>query len=163
MISALNPLRLLEPRSGVQVYPPPGQAAANRRLNLSLFQYCSLVRSRLERDHVFSRFLNQVASEPNFDSSDPVSHLWDCFCVGLPLCYLYNRVIGTLPRRHAPLDVDREQTITQSLLEAERAKTEAVAMFCMGVTELNPEWSLGVSDIVNDRVSLDGFMKVKHS
>jgi cell division control protein 24 len=150
----------LQPRGGIQIYPAPSTAAQERRISLSLFQQCLLVRSRLSRDPTFARYLEKVVLSPLHNPRDPVNHLWDFFCLGISLCHLYNCVPGT---PHLPMTVSTDVSMLDATPDSEGAKKHAIMTFAMHVRSLDPEWDhLMVTDIVNDRVSLDGFMKVSH-
>jgi cell division control protein 24 len=160
MLSALNPFRPLELRSGIQVYPPPQQASLERRSSLSVFQLCHSVRSRLLGNPAFARYLHSCAQSPIFDPSDPVNHLWDCFCLGISLCYLYNTVSAR--SSIIPLTVGTDLSMLEAAADQDRAKKVAIVNFAMRARDLNPAWTtLTVTDLVNNRVSLDGFLKVR--
>jgi cell division control protein 24 len=164
MFTSLNPFRLLETRSGVQIYPSPVDAALQRRSSLSIFQQCSRIRSCLLSDPTFARYLDYCAERPEFDPSDAVSHIWDCFALGISLCYLYNCLANHSSPALVPLTVSTDLSMLQASAESNRVKKHAIYLFAIEVRKLNPEWaSLTVSDLMNDRVSLDGFMKVMTS
>jgi hypothetical protein len=164
MLSGLNKaFRLLEPKSGVQVFPAPAQEALAAKTDLSIYQRCTSVRHRLANDPTFARFLSFVAETSTADLSDPVNHLWDCFSLGISLCYLYNCAVLTAPVSPglAPITVGADLSILRAANDSERRQKHAVMLFCMEVSKLNPTWdNLIVTDLINNRVSLDGFLKV---
>ena len=121
----------------------------------SLYQQCSSLRTRLMRVQDFSDFFNMSYShEPSSSrrSTDIVHQLWDCFALGVPLCYLYN----LLPNVQ-PVDID----VANFDPSNDRTRKRAIALFAMNVKGLD----LGietftVTDLWN-RESNDGFVKVR--
>jgi hypothetical protein len=59
------------------------------------------------------------------------------------------------------LPVSTEPSKLDAASDIEAVKHDALATFVRHVAVLEPEWrDLSVTDIVNDRVELDGFIKV---
>lgn len=122
----------------------------------SLYQQCSSLRARLMRIPNFSHFF--ILSSPNGDlrqSTDPVTQLWDCFTLGIPLCFLFNllppptRPIGEIITDPAIFDVSNE-----------KEKKRAIAKFAMRLSEIDNCERFTVSDLW-DRHSTDGLVKVR--
>jgi cell division control protein 24 len=119
----------------------------------SLYQQCSSLRTRLMRVQDFSDFFNMsVESEPSSSrrSTDVVSQLWDCFVLGVPLCYLFN----LLPHVQ-PIDIN----IANFDPTNDRTRKRAIALFAMNVQQLEGCGTFTVTDLW-DRGSTDGFVKV---
>ncbi|KAG9316496.1 hypothetical protein JVU11DRAFT_2538 [Chiua virens] len=121
----------------------------------SLYQQCSSLRARLMRIPNFSHFF--ILSSPNGDlrqSTDPVTQLWDCFTLGIPLCFLFNLLplptlpIGEISTDPATFDVTNE-----------KEKKRAIAKFAMRLSEIDNCERFTVSDLW-DRHSTDGLVKV---
>ena len=121
----------------------------------SLYQQCSALRARLMRIPNFSHFF--ILSSPNGDlrqSTDPVTQLWDCFTLGIPLCFLFNllppptRPIGEITTDPTTFDVSNE-----------KEKKRAIAKFAMRLSEIDNCERFTVSDLW-DRHSTDGLVKV---
>ena len=55
----------------------------------SLYQQSSALRANLLRIHRFHLFFQLSEDNPR-QSTDPVTQLWDCFALGVSLCYLFN-------------------------------------------------------------------------
>ena len=122
----------------------------------SLYQQCSSLRARLMRIPNFSHFF--ILSSPNGDlrqSTDPVTQLWDCFTLGIPLCFLFNllppptRPIGEISTDPVTFDVSNE-----------KEKKRAIAKFAMRLSEIDNCERFTVSDLW-DRHSTDGLVKVR--
>ena len=126
----------------------------------SLYQQCSSLRARLMRVHDFPQFFSlALSSEASSSrrSTDPVTQLWDCFALGVPLCYLYN-LLPHPPHRPIDLDVDPESDGVRNL--ADRDRKRAIALFNIAVKSLNHGEGLQVRDIW-ERENTDGFVKVR--
>ena len=120
----------------------------------SLYQQCSSLRARLMRVQDFPQFFTLSVAEhaaSSRRSTDPVTQLWDCFALGIPLCYLYN-LIPTVQ----PLGVD----VTNFDYSNERARKRAIAQFAMGLNAVEGCGTFMVTDLW-DRDSTDGFVKVR--
>ncbi|KZV62603.1 hypothetical protein PENSPDRAFT_670249 [Peniophora sp. CONT] len=121
----------------------------------SLYQQSSALRAQLLRIHRFHLFF-QLSEDSPRQSTDPVTQLWDCFALGVSLCYLYN----LLPHpQHRPieLDVDPESDNVRNLVDRDRKR--AIALFNIAVKSLNHGDGLQVRDIW-ERENTDGFVKV---
>ena len=120
----------------------------------SLYQQCSSLRARLMRIKDFSPYF-ALASPPDSSrqSTDPVTQLWDCFALGIPLCYLFN----LLPPPITPINVNTapDQFDTSN----EKDKKRAIALFSMQIRQLEDCEQFTVTDLYN-RDSTDGFVKV---
>lgn len=87
-------------------------------------------------------------------STDPVTQLWDCFSLGIPLCYIFN----LLPPPIVPITIDTNpRTFDVSDL---RAKKRAIALFAMQIRQVAECEPFTVTDLC-DRNSTDGLVKVR--
>lgn len=124
----------------------------------SLYQQCSSLRTRLMHVQDFAPFFSLASSQEASSSrrsTDPVSQLWDCFVLGVPLCFLYNLV-----PRVQPLDVDVD--IDNFDPSNEKVKKRAIALFAMGLKAIDGCGTFMVTDLW-DRDSTDGFVKVRRN
>ncbi|KAG6337096.1 hypothetical protein ID866_2007 [Astraeus odoratus] len=120
----------------------------------SLYQQCSSLRSRLMRIPSFSDFF--VLSSPTGSlrqSTDPVTQLWDCFSLGIPLCFLFN----LLPPPNNPISIDTDAATFD--VTNERAKKHAIALFAMRIKQVENCEQFTVTDLW-ERHSTDGLVKV---
>ncbi|KAI6121605.1 hypothetical protein F5141DRAFT_1022959, partial [Pisolithus sp. B1] len=120
----------------------------------SLYQQCSSLRTRLMRIHGFSDFF--VLSSPTGSlrqSTDPVTQLWDCFSLGIPLCFLFN----LLPSASPPIAISTDAATFD--VTNERAKKHAIALFAMRVKQVQNCEQFTVTDLW-ERHSTDGLVKV---
>lgn len=123
----------------------------------SLYQQCSALRSRLLRLPLFSQWFN-LALPPDSSSrrsTDPVTQLWDCFILGVPLCYLFN----LLPPPFIPIDIDTDPSSFD--VSNERNKKRAIALFSMSIKQIEGCEQFTVTELW-DRNSTDGFVKVRN-
>ncbi|CAL1707071.1 unnamed protein product [Somion occarium] len=120
----------------------------------SLYQQCSALRARLMRVQDFPEYFtlssNNDASSSR-RSTDPVTQLWDCFALGVPLCYLLN----LLPPPINPVSVDTASFDPTN----DKTRKRAIAQFAMGVRQIEGCPTFTVTDLW-DRSSTDGFVKV---
>ena len=120
----------------------------------SLHQQCSALHSRLLRIHGFARFFALSSPLGSFRSSaDVVNTVWDCFALGVSLCYLFN----LLPPPITPIDIETDPLSV--VIDNERAKKRAIALFAIRVKQLNHGEQFTVTDLF-DRTNSDGFVKV---
>jgi len=120
----------------------------------SLYQQCSSLRARLLRIKEFAPYF-ALASPPDSSrqSTDPVTQLWDCFALGVPLCYLFN----LLPPPITPININ---TVPDQFdVSNKRDKKRAIALFSMQIGQLEDCEQFTVMDLYN-RDSTDGFVKV---
>jgi cell division control protein 24 len=82
-----------------------------------------------------------------------VTQLWDCFALGVPLCYLFN----LLPPPITPININTAPD--QFDILNERDKKRAIALFSMQIRQLEDCEQFTVTDLYN-RDSTDGFVKV---
>jgi hypothetical protein len=138
----------LTPASGVQVYP---HAPAKLTTPTSLYHECAALITALSSIPTFRRFLDAV------HAPDPVNHLWSCFALGAPLVHLYSLITNS--KRIAP---DLDVYTLDELMADTKAQKFGVASFSIALGNLGPRWEgFLVSDLWNDRTSLDGFIKVR--
>ncbi|KAJ3530133.1 hypothetical protein NM688_g7754 [Phlebia brevispora] len=122
----------------------------------SLYQQCSALRARLMRVQDFAQFFSLSTSQDASSSrrsTDPVTQLWDCFALGVPLCYLFNLIPSV-----QPLDVDVD--INSFDPNNEKTRKRAIAHFTMGLKSIEGCGTFMVTDLW-DRDSNDGFVKVR--
>ena len=142
---------------GPSIDPP---VANNTLLNksasqsTSLYQQCSSLRARLLRIKDFPPYF-ALASPPGSSrqSTDPVTQLWDCFALGVPLCYLFNLLPPPIIR------ININTVPDQFDASNERDKKRAIALFSMQIRQLEDCEQFTVTDLYN-RDSTDGFVKV---
>ena len=142
-----------------------GSASANNTVlnkaassSTSLYQQCSVLRSRLMRVQDFAPFFSLALpsdASSSRRSTDVVTQVWDCFALGVPLCYLYNLIPDV-----QPLDVDVD--ISSFDPSNEKARKRAIAMFAMGLRSLEGCGTFMVTDLW-DRETNDGFVRVRVS
>ena len=122
----------------------------------SLYQQCSQLRTRLNRIHDFPLFLEQTAAG---QSVAPVDHLWDCFALGTPLCYLFN----LLPLPATPIDINTDPLdVDPSNVKVAK---RAIILFIMAVQKMQQQGQWEMSELfqvteLTDRNNMDGFVKV---
>ncbi|EMD37491.1 hypothetical protein CERSUDRAFT_114133 [Gelatoporia subvermispora B] len=120
----------------------------------SLYQQCSALRNRLTRVHGFNDWFSLSSSpESSRRSTDPVTQLWDCFILGVPLCFLFN----LLPEPYTPINIDTDPTSLD--LDSEKTKKRAVALFSMQLKQIEGCEQFTVTELL-DRNSSDGLIKV---
>ncbi|KAL4248460.1 CDC42 guanine nucleotide exchange factor [Abortiporus biennis] len=118
----------------------------------SLYQQCSALRARLMRVQDFPEYFTLSSSpESSRRSTDPVTQLWDCFALGIPLCYLFN----LLPQPISSIDIDTSNFDPTN----DKMRKRAIALFAMGVRQIEGCGTFTVTDLW-DRNSTDGFVKV---
>src|ERR1700691_1182163 len=120
----------------------------------SLYQQASSLRARLMRIHNFTNFF-ALASPPDSlrQSTDPVTQLWDCFTLGISLCYIFN----LLPPPVVPIKMDTNPSAFD--FSDLRAKKRAIALFAMQIRQVSQCEPFTVTDLW-DRNSTDGLVKV---
>lgn len=122
----------------------------------SLYQQCSALRARLMRVQGFSEYFS-LSPSPESSSSrrstDPVTQLWDCFALGVPLCFLLNLIL--LPPQHIDVTTDPLSFDPSN----DKSRKRAIALFAMGVRQIEGCGTFTVTDLW-DRNSTDGFVKV---
>ncbi|EED84534.1 predicted protein [Postia placenta Mad-698-R] len=120
----------------------------------SLYQQCSALRTRLLQVQDFPEWFT-VSSPPDSSrrSTDPVTQLWDCFALGVPLCYLFN----LLPAPFSPINIDTDPKSFDATNE--KTKKRSIALFSMQIKQLEGCEQFTVTELW-DRNSTDGFVKV---
>lgn len=120
----------------------------------SLYQQCSSLRTRLLRIRGFPRYF-ALSAPPDSSrrSTDPVTTLWDCFSLGVSLCYLFN----LLPPPIQPISIETDPELVD--VHNERNKKRAIALFAMQIRQLSKCEQFTVTDLW-ERHSTDGFVKV---
>jgi cell division control protein 24 len=106
------------------------------------------------RIHNFTNFF-ALASPPDSSrqSTDPVTQLWDCFTLGISLCYIFN----LLPPPVVPIKIDTNPSAFD--FSDLRAKKRAIALFAMQIRQVSQCEPFTVTDLW-DRNSTDGLVKV---
>lgn len=121
----------------------------------SLYQQCSALRTRLMRVQGFPDWFTLSSSpESSRRSTDPVTQLWDCFILGVPLCFLFN----LLPPPFSPIAIDTDPASLD--LDSEKVKKRAIALFSMQIKQIEGCEQFTVTELL-DRNSTDGFVKVR--
>lgn len=158
MASVAGRKKSIVSNTGLQIDTP---VANNTLLNksasqsTSLYQQCSSLRSRLVRIHNFPEYFALASPQDSSrQSTDPVTQLWDCFALGIPLCYIFN----LLPPPVTPISIDTDpHNFDVSDL---RAKKRAIALFAMQIRQVSQCEPFTVTDLW-DRNSTDGLVKVR--
>ncbi|PCH43719.1 hypothetical protein WOLCODRAFT_104030 [Wolfiporia cocos MD-104 SS10] len=120
----------------------------------SLYQQCSALRTRLMHVQNFPEWFT-ISAPPDSSrrSSDPVTQLWDCFTLGVPLCYLYN----LLPAPFTPINIDTDPSSFDA--SNEKTKKRAILLFSMQIKQIEGCEQFAATELY-DRNSTDGFVKV---
>jgi cell division control protein 24 len=154
--------------SGIQIDTPVGN---NTLLNkaasqsTSLYQQCSQLRIRLLRIKGFDYYFS-LASEATDSrrSTDPVTHVWDLFTLGISLCY----IADLLPANQGFTKINNSSFDSEQYeANPDRAKKRAIAHFAMEIKRKIANAIPGcetftVTDLW-DRNSTDGLVKVVHT
>ncbi len=151
--------------SGIQIDTP---VANNTLLNksasqsTSLYQQCSQLRTRLLRIRGFDYYFSLAASTDTRQSTDPVSHIWDLFSLGISLCYLVDLLSedqGFSKINYSTFDPEKYNA------NPDRAKKRAIVLFAMQITDkisaAIPGCELFTVTDLWDRNSTDGLVKVR--
>lgn len=120
----------------------------------SLYQQCASLRSRLMRIPGFPAFfalLHQNGSPTSHP--DPVDEIWDCFSLGISLCFLLN----LLPSQRTPIGIDTNPATFA--IHNTHARKRAIAHFVMGIRQMENCEEFSVTELL-DRKSKDGLVKV---
>ena len=89
---------------------------------------------------------------------DPVTQLWDCFALGVPLCFLHNLLPNVAPISNVDTDPDS--------IDAENSKAakKAIVHFAMAIGN-NPDLFDTTEQFTAtqllDRSTTEGFVKVR--
>jgi len=139
--------------TGLQIDTP---IANNTLLNksasqsTSLYQQCSSLRARLMRIHNFPDFFAIASPPESRHSTDPVTQLWDCFALGIPLCYIFNLLPPpVIPSRWIPpehlwcLRSARKETRHRTLCHADQtvSQCEPFTVTDLGTVTRQMDWS----------------------
>ncbi|KAH8119326.1 hypothetical protein DFH11DRAFT_1501691 [Phellopilus nigrolimitatus] len=143
--------------TGLQIETP---VAHNTFLNksaassTSLYQQCSQLRARLLRVYSFPPYFAISANPETRTSIDPVTQLWDCFALGVPLCFLHNLLPNVVPITN--VETDPESIDTQN----GRAIKKAIVHFAMAIgnTDLYDQTDQFTATQLLDRSSTEGFV-----
>ena len=146
--------------SGLQIDTP---VAHNTFLNksaaqsTSLYQQCSQLRARLIRIHNFPPYFAISNPSQNRSSTDPVTQLWDCFALGIPLCFLHNLLPNVSPITAIDTDPANFDPSDEKVIK------KAINHFVMAVkkADINDDDNSFSATSLMDRHSTDGFVKVR--
>ncbi|EJD03053.1 uncharacterized protein FOMMEDRAFT_20220 [Fomitiporia mediterranea MF3/22] len=123
----------------------------------SLYQQCSQLRSRLLRIQTFPAYFAISSGSESRTSVDPVTQLWDCFALGVPLCFLHNLLPNVTPITIVdtdPASIDPENS---------KAAKKAIVHFAMaigGIPDLYDSTEQFTATQLLDRSTTEGFVKV---
>ncbi|THH09802.1 hypothetical protein EW145_g1760 [Phellinidium pouzarii] len=159
MSAAAGRQRSVVSSTGLQIETP---VAHNTFLNksaatsTSLYQQCSQLRARLVRVHDFPPYFAINAHPESRTSVDPVTQLWDCFALGVPLCFLHN----LLP--NAPQITSVETNPDSIDMQNSKAIKKAIVHFAMAIgnTDIYDQADQFTATQLLDRSSTNGFVKV---
>lgn len=160
MSSAAGRKKSVVSTAGLQIETP---VANNTFLNksaaqsTSLYQQCTQLRARLMRIYDFSPYFAINAPSETRTSTDPVTQLWDCFALGVPLCFLYNLLPNVSPI--SSIDTNPEAIDPAD----EKSIKKAIVHFAMAIansTDLFDQSEQFRATQLLDRKSTEGFVKV---
>ncbi|KAF8639563.1 hypothetical protein AX17_001465 [Amanita inopinata Kibby_2008] len=151
--------------TGIQIDTP---VANNTLLNkaasqsTSLYQQCSHLRNRLMRIKGFDYYFSLASSTTNTrQSTDPVTHIWDLFTMGISLCYIADLLPGDQgfnKINNSVFDPEKYEA------NPDRVKKRAIALFAMQIKDkiagAIPDCELFTVTDLWDRNSTDGLVKV---
>ncbi|KAH6888856.1 Dbl homology domain-containing protein [Coprinopsis sp. MPI-PUGE-AT-0042] len=131
---------------------------------MSLYHACSSLRAQLFRIRGFQTYVETLKAENGgIQSSDPVTHLWDLFSLGISLCYIFDLLPGSFPK------INNSQFNPHSYnANPEREKKRGIVLFAMqigskDVMERIPGLQpFTITDLL-DRQSTHGLVKAVNS
>ncbi|KAJ7606615.1 Dbl homology domain-containing protein, partial [Roridomyces roridus] len=126
----------------------------------TVFQRCAHLLDRLKQIRGLAKYFALCA--PDAVQDGPIAHLQELFCLGFPLCYLFNLLPedqGFSPIMRFDFDAEKYEN------NPDRQKTHAIVLFAMQirgtvVKEKIPACELFTVTDVWNRGSIDGFLKV---
>ncbi|KAG5735481.1 Rho guanine nucleotide exchange factor scd1 [Termitomyces sp. T112] len=144
--------------SAVQIDSPvANNTLLNKAAASSLYQQCSALRARLLRIRGFSSYFSLPNANHARQSTDPVSHLWDLFSFGIPLCYIFDCLDGFPKINNSTFNPDEYDA------NPDKPKKRAIALFAMQTKKVLHAIpgceEFTVTDLW-DRNSTDGLVKV---
>ncbi|KAK2464314.1 hypothetical protein APHAL10511_003771 [Amanita phalloides] len=154
--------------SGIQIDTP---VANNTLLNkaasqsTSLYQQCSQLRTRLLRIKGFHYYFSIASSSADSrQSTDPVTHVWDLFSLGISLCY----IVDLLPADQGFTKINNSMFDPEKYeANSDKTKKRAIALFAMQIKDkisaVVPGCELFTVTDLWDRNSTDGLVKVVHT
>lgn len=134
---------------------------------IPLYQQCVGLRGRLSSIQGFQEFLDLAVDPSSVESrsADPVHQLWECFSLGVPLCFLWNllpppatptrTLFAQLYRDQMPTTTERQRATAeflQRILQVRKAHPNAFPFLSHELFILR--------DLINDRNNISGFAKV---
>jgi cell division control protein 24 len=117
-----------------------------------VYYFCTSLRSRLLSIPDFSHFFELVS--PNEVSVNPVTQLWDIFCLGTSLCFIYN----LLPSPYPHIDIDTGAQKTD-----EHTAKFAIARFAVHIKQTFRACDPFTFYELLNRNSTDGLVKVGYA
>lgn len=144
---------------GVQIEQPvANNSLLNKTANVSLYQKCSALRTELLKiKHFVAYFALASHASSSRESTDPVTQLWDCLALGVPLCHLYN----LLPPPNQPIAIETDPELLD--VHEIKLKKRAIALFSMQIQQIAPQCQqFTVMDLLGDRSTTDGFVKASN-
>ncbi|KAH7108095.1 hypothetical protein BKA62DRAFT_764168 [Auriculariales sp. MPI-PUGE-AT-0066] len=153
VVSAQGMLQIDIPQAAVSALNKSASQAT------SLYQQCSQLRDRLRRVYDFPPYLDVARAR---GSTDPVTHLWDCLALGVPLCFLFNLL-------HGPQRIDINTDPHDIDLEDNKARQRATALFVTNVIQLQKQGEFAadgddvgfqIRDLITEDRNTTGFAKV---
>lgn len=170
MASAAGRKKSVVSSAGLQIDTPvANNGLLNQAAITSLYQECSRLRQRLLLLRGFGWYFELLTDHYKFRSLEPaadvVNQLWDLFCLGIPLCYIWD----LLPEEDGFEKINySEWDMAKFGDNRDRASKHAIAKFAMQirsdkVAELIPKRELfTITDLWSreDETS-DGFVRVR--
>jgi cell division control protein 24 len=145
--------------SGVSIEQPvANKNLLNAAASESLYQQCSRLRSKMLQIPSFSKYFALASNDNPRSSTDPVTQLWDCLALGVPLCALYN----LRPPPSVPIPVEKIDTDPDNFdPNNDKVRKRAIALFSMYTKSAFPDKeTFIVTDLTGTRETSDGFTKV---
>lgn len=108
----------------------------------------------------FPPFLALSPPNSSRQSTDALTHLWDCFALGTPLCYLFN----LLPPPAVPIDINTDPDVIDLDPNNIKSKKRAIILFIMAVQRMQQQGQWEERELfqvteLTDR-NMSGFVKV---
>ncbi len=142
--------------------PPSDQVNGGETINImnrradkeqSLYQICLNLRERLRQVPGFEEHMREMedGDDDEEDGEDPVSLMWKCFKLGIPLMTIYNAL-----EPEVPLEIDMSK-VHQSKMG--KAATYQFLQGCLTVLEFSPAECFLITDLYGNDTT--GFVKVR--
>ncbi|KAJ7277633.1 hypothetical protein C8J57DRAFT_1579087 [Mycena rebaudengoi] len=123
--------RRIKIQAGLPVDAPiPNNTLLNTAASqsVSLYQRCSALRARLLQISGFPFYFSLTSPDDSRQSTDPVTLLWDLFSLGIPLCYIFDK----LPDGAGFKKINHSEFVQEQYdANPDRAKKHAIECSCL--------------------------------